>query len=120
MTNSPQFGRRKRAALERQRREATSKFMQERTAVLRSLSPEVMIAFLIKWKRPVPEVWGTKPDAALAIMHIARLETPGYVFTYDEKLRSAFWLVAHQYRLPQGYALKDGMLIDAGARNRPK
>jgi len=107
-------GRRKRAALDKKQRQAAVAFMNERTDVLRSLSVERMIAFLIKHKREVPESWGVKKDAALAIMHLARLDTPGFVFTYDEKLISAMWLTAHQYNLPRGYTLKEGALSYVG------
>lgn len=100
--------REKQSRVARQQRTVDAMFRLERDQILRELDVEKMTAFLIKWKQKVPEKWG-KPDAALAIMHRARLALGS--FHYDEKLKSAQWLVAHLYSLPVGMMLKDGILF---------
>jgi hypothetical protein len=100
--------RRKQRIQDRQQRTMDALFRAERDAVLRSLDVQQMQAFMIKWKQPVPSNWG-KPDAALGVMHRARLALP--TFNYEEKLVSAMWLVAHQYPLPVGIQLVDGVLV---------
>jgi hypothetical protein len=113
MTTTPERRQaRKAKKLARGLRDADVLYRMERDAVLRSLDPEKLLAHFIRWRRPVPKFWG-KPDAPLAIMHRARLDLPG--FDHSERLVSALWLVAHQYGLPEGVTLRDGLLVDTRA-----
>jgi hypothetical protein len=107
-TRNEKLQLRKKKQLARQLQTADVLYRMERDAVLRGLDPEKLMAHFVRWKRPIPKFWG-KVDAPLAIMHRARLELANN-FSKEECMASALWLIAHQYQLPAGMELKDGIL----------